>query len=360
MPRYVGSLQFWLAVFSAVTTLAVNDPAVAGERTSVPLVIGLAVTAVNTIDEVDHEMVQRVVGIDDASVTFSLHRGGAEGGSTAEPVTVIRVVNRGDLQSASRLVAYFHAEDPELFPGSTAFQISSALLDALNTGEPVPFVLGAASGPWGSLGARKYFRGTLTRVELGPITYPVLLDGVRTEIPAIHASGTLKVGDDRGEAEFWFLNQPDNPLMLRGQFRGGAVRVVRIDVPASSRTDVPIAAGIETEACRGELTGVYFDSGSAELLPGSELAIADAAVLLADHGEWRVTVAGHTDSVGSEDGNQELSRQRASAVVSALVTAGIAADRLTAEGLGETRPIESNETVEGRARNRRVELIRQC
>jgi OmpA-OmpF porin, OOP family len=72
-----------------------------------------------------------------------------------------------------------------------------------------------------------------------------------------------------------------------------------------------------------------------------------------------VDVAGHTDNVGGQDDNQKLSMERAKAVMSALVKRGVAANRLTAKGYGRTSPIADNRTEDGRAKNRRVELVKK-
>jgi OOP family OmpA-OmpF porin len=77
-------------------------------------------------------------------------------------------------------------------------------------------------------------------------------------------------------------------------------------------------------------------------------------------GEWAATIEGHTDSIGGAKSNQVLSERRADAVRARLVSAGIVATRLKAAGFGATRPRETNTTIEGRARNRRVELARDC
>ncbi|MEO7475752.1 MAG: OmpA family protein, partial [Gemmatimonadales bacterium] len=85
------------------------------------------------------------------------------------------------------------------------------------------------------------------------------------------------------------------------------------------------------------------------------------AGLLARHPDWRATIEGHTDSVGTAEANQALSARRADAVRARLVGAhGTDGARLRTAGLGSTRPRESNATIEGRARNRRVELVREC
>jgi outer membrane protein OmpA-like peptidoglycan-associated protein len=82
--------------------------------------------------------------------------------------------------------------------------------------------------------------------------------------------------------------------------------------------------------------------------------------VLAKNGSWKLNINGHTDNVGSDSSNVELSRLRALSVKSALVEQyKVAADRLSTGGFGASQPQAKNDTPEGRARNRRVELIRQ-
>ena len=267
------------------------------------------------------------------------------------------------MRKANRFVAYFHPEDPQSFPGSTAVQASTALFNTLASGDAAPFIFGVAHGPLGLLGSRKYYRGDLQRVESSSVPMPVLLNGTRTLLPSLHARGTLKVGDDIGEAEFWWLDQADNPMALRWTFKDSGVQVIRIDTPAA----LPMAKAGQLDAnltsgdCRAELHGIYFDTGSAVLLPQSETEMVAVAALATEHPDWRLAIEGHTDSLGSDADNLILSRDRAEAVRRALIAEhDIQESRLTASGFGETRPIESNDTLEGRARNRRVELARQC
>jgi outer membrane protein OmpA-like peptidoglycan-associated protein len=107
--------------------------------------------------------------------------------------------------------------------------------------------------------------------------------------------------------------------------------------------------------------GVYFNMGSAQLLPESGPAIEKIAALLKAQPAWTITIEGHTDNIGAADYNLNLSRARASAVRDTLIAQyGITEARLTSAGYGATRPVESNTTIEGRARNRRVELSRKC
>jgi outer membrane protein OmpA-like peptidoglycan-associated protein len=103
--------------------------------------------------------------------------------------------------------------------------------------------------------------------------------------------------------------------------------------------------------------GIHFDTGKSELKPDSAPALAEIAKLLKDKPELKVYVVGHTDMVADLASNVALSQARAQAVVKALVGQGIAAARLTASGSGPYSPVASNRTEEGRARNRRVELV---
>lgn len=104
------------------------------------------------------------------------------------------------------------------------------------------------------------------------------------------------------------------------------------------------------------LKGVNFKTASDELTPES-LPILDAAVeTLRRYPDITLRVAGHTDSRGDDAFNLNLSQKRATAVMKYLIGRGIAADMLTARGFGETRPIADNNSAEGQARNRRVEL----
>ena len=101
---------------------------------------------------------------------------------------------------------------------------------------------------------------------------------------------------------------------------------------------------------------ITFDTGSNALKP-SFFSILDSVVLVLDEFESTlVSVAGHTDSVGSDESNDVLSVNRASAVATYLNNQGVIADRLLVVGHGERSPIATNETAEGRAQNRRVEI----
>lgn len=103
--------------------------------------------------------------------------------------------------------------------------------------------------------------------------------------------------------------------------------------------------------------GVLFATGKHDLMPIARTKLDDVAKALQDQGYKKITVEGHTDSRGSDSVNLELSRLRAEAVRSHLVSRGIKSDLISAVGIGEARPVASNDSAEGRANNRRVEIV---
>jgi flagellar motor protein MotB len=106
--------------------------------------------------------------------------------------------------------------------------------------------------------------------------------------------------------------------------------------------------------------GIYFDTAKAEVKPESDAALQEIAKLLQQTPALKLLVVGHTDGVGTLASNMDLSKRRADAVVVALTTKhGIAAARLSAQGAGPLAPVASNKSEDGRAKNRRVELVEQ-
>lgn len=102
---------------------------------------------------------------------------------------------------------------------------------------------------------------------------------------------------------------------------------------------------------------VLFATGKHELLPIAKEKLDEVAKALNDQGFKKIIVEGHTDSRGSDSTNETLSLKRAESVRTHLVSKGVPSDKIVATGLGETRPVAPNDTPEGRANNRRVELV---
>lgn len=121
---------------------------------------------------------------------------------------------------------------------------------------------------------------------------------------------------------------------------------------------------VDSAGCRPRLTesraltlAIEFATGSASIVGDTTVVLDEVVALLAKYPETTVVVEGHTDSQGTRATNQALSAARAAAVVSAMVQRGVAPERATASGYGESRPVRPNDTAEGRAANRRVVAI---
>jgi hypothetical protein len=109
-----------------------------------------------------------------------------------------------------------------------------------------------------------------------------------------------------------------------------------------------------------EVPGIFFDFNKSDVKPESQPALEEVAKMLKANPSVRVWVVGHTDSVGTVEANQKLSEARAAAVAKTLVANyGISATRLKGYGVGPLAPVASNDSEEGRAKNRRVELVKQ-
>jgi outer membrane protein OmpA-like peptidoglycan-associated protein len=132
---------------------------------------------------------------------------------------------------------------------------------------------------------------------------------------------------------------------------------------AKAAADLAAFASVKQET-RGmviTLSGsVLFVTNKSDLLPGAQAKLSEVAdALTKQDTEAKIVVEGHTDSQGGAAYNQDLSQRRAQSVRDYLVTRGIAADRVTSQGFGPTRPIADNASAEGRANNRRVEIVVQ-
>jgi outer membrane protein OmpA-like peptidoglycan-associated protein len=305
-----------------------------------------------------------------------------------------RSVRRQDIAQAMRINLFYSSQDPPMFAGQTFEETSARALTLLQSGAQVPYVIGIIDGadPMGGIGAllqrvaaqpaggqsggsplagmaslfasagHIYYRGSLRRVQTAPVMLPVLLDGVRVSLPALHAAGTIVNGDKSIQAQFWWLDSPAWPVALKWSLaRDGHVasqQVTKIDRPvpdAAHGSDV--IAGQLQKACHVELSGIYFNTGSATLLPESQPALRNIAQAVLQSKQSVLEIEGHTDNIGTAQFNQGLSQQRAQAVRQALVSRfAIPPGRLTARGFGFMCPVDSNDTVEGRAHNRRVEL----
>jgi OmpA-OmpF porin, OOP family len=146
----------------------------------------------------------------------------------------------------------------------------------------------------------------------------------------------------------------DRPVILLDVIEAAAMETGRVTVDATAMARDLTATG------RVALYEIAFDFASDALQPASDATLREIALLLRKDAKLRLLVVGHTDNVGSFETNLDLSRRRAAAVVRALTTAhGIDPGRLQPAGVGMLAPLAPNDTDAGRAKNRRVELVRR-
>lgn len=174
--------------------------------------------------------------------------------------------------------------------------------------------------------------------------------------------GRMKYEDDRYTTLMVSKGGKDVWVQVDTAWGGGYVLTI-VEKQSMVQEVVASAALFESGlAATGhvEVPGIYFDTGKSELKPESAAAVGEIAKLLKATPALKVFVVGHTDNVASLDLNTKLSQARAEAVVQALVTQhGIAAARLAGRGVGPLAPVASNDSEEGRAKNRRVELVKR-
>lgn len=276
-------------------------------------------------------------------------------------------VSAEDLASAPRWLDY---QEPGRRPGYTTFSLSRAVYQRLESSGRSSFQIRSFERTGDANSPVVVWRGTLTRVSAAPEPFPLLLNGRRVQVPVLRARGEFAYRDSAPwMLEFWVLADSAQPVLLkvaRGESVLQTTEVIVGEVAdgLAAGGEAPSVRLVERDleaGCRAELPGIYFGFNSEALDPASDSTIASVAAMLARHPNWNVTIEGHTDSIGSAASNKALSERRASAVRDRLVSGHrVAGSRVTAVGFGAARPKEPNVTIEGRARNRRVELVRPC
>ena len=363
----------------------------------IPLCAGLrVVTAVSQRDG-DYESIKTIESVTDQLVRmkYSSERMYQDFLSVDPPKlqqnNLYRTIRVADLASANSYLQQFFDKLPELIPGTTAIGTSTAILNALKTkGEAelgifIGFSFTGEASLDRSVHPNVYDNQMLAkihRVEPGPVMLPVIVNGVPQQLPAIHAAGDF-YGD---KTEFYFLDDPANPITLKYRYGIGAVSPNVGDKPGTARDRdmfavikiayacgdpaLPAAGGAPPQAGpleqtlattgKAEVYDIYFSFNSDRIRDESEPRLKEIADILGHHPDWKLAVQGHTDNIGGEAYNLPLSQRRAAAVKAALVARyGVAAARLSTAGYGASRPQDTNDTLEGRAKNRRVELVKQ-
>lgn len=344
---------------------------------SIPLCPGLTIVTAISRPEGDYESIKTVVQADDRGLTLAYSAQVPTEHGSLRNWNMRRVVLRQDLGTATLYAHYFDSKGSQTIPGSTALGVSTAVLRSLKRTGTAELGL-IADGNSGYRAERATspnlydYEETwkLRRVDSDMVPVAVTVNDTVASLATVHARGSY-VGE---KVDFWFLDDEDNPLALQYEFASGRValseawhlRVVKIAYRCAGATRT---AGEERiarleralrEARRAVVYDLYFDFNSDAMRPESEPSLREIAEVLRRNPDWHLSIEGHTDNVASDRYNLELSSRRASAVKAALVTRlGIVGARLTTAGFGESAPQDRNDTMEGRARNRRVELLRR-
>ena len=347
-------------------------------KATIPLQEGLTLAYqwLRTRDEPEYECLLQVRKIDANGIltTASCDNPGFDGPSR-------RRVCRSDLRGARMLHTLYGVvkvlgpsgeEEPETITGATAFTLSTDEFAQLKrTGRfthhyvELSTLNELAKDGVGELRVER--RGTMAViVNDGPLNLPV-----------ITVRGTMKwwIHGNRLETQDTLVILDDErfPLLIDNESSndtvGSRIYFAKVTYPsgggASGGGSLRMRGGSMEEGLiennRVDVYGIYFDFNSDRIRTESEPVLEEIGSIMKTHPDWRLNIQGHTDNVGGNGQyNLELSRRRSEAVRMTLVKRfGISADQLSSGGSGAASPKDTNDTPEGRARNRRVELVRQ-
>jgi outer membrane protein OmpA-like peptidoglycan-associated protein len=369
-----------LAAVVACAALSV-DPvsriAAAGVAPTIPLCAGLTTVGAVSEPRGDYEPITTVTAVTPQAVMWSYSTQTALPDGALRNTRVRRTVLIEDLRAATMVVRWMDPTAPVTIPGSTMGSVSTAVLRALKTTGSAEISLVDRQNSALPADRNRHpniyetaVKYTIQRVGSQPERLPVIVNDTKVDLPVIHAKGSY-LGD---HVELFILDDEDHPMTLRAVTWSGPggtanrteTHTVKISFRCEETSTVksapppnPIEQALLTSG-RAEVYDLYFDFSSDALREESEPTLREIADILHRHTDWKLSVEGHTDSIGTDQANLELSRRRAYAVKAALVSRyKVEPSRLTTDGFGESRPKDTNATPEGRARNRRVELVRR-
>lgn len=342
------------------------DDEIAAERgATVPLVPGLTLSHLwRTVESVDEfECLAHVESVDGEAVqTSNTCLRGAE----TPPVSFARRTCRADMRRAHVYQTMVGSSTPETIRGATSYSLSREAFGELKRSKTTAHqyieLTFKQGGPIQQSVFQAKLEGALSLEGTGTLT--TIVNDAPTDLPVLRLSGTVrgtwygKSGESRVHAAV--LDDERFPLVLEYRLldlgeHEFSVRYTKVSYPTSGALEKRLE-----EAKRVDVYGIYFDFASDQIRKESEPVLREIAGILQKNADWTLHIAGHTDSVGSDAANLDLSQRRSAAVRTALVQRfAIAADRLSTAGHGEAAPKDTNDTPEGRARNRRVELVRQ-
>jgi outer membrane protein OmpA-like peptidoglycan-associated protein len=357
-------------------TPCTGAPYPAQATAKIPLLGGTIVTTAWGLLKGDVESVESVSSTNAASLITQNNgiKWVTDEGRSTHSESATQITCNEDLQTASTYVTVGGDGIPTTFHGVTRLRLSDKSYSEIKSQGKTAFrYLYVRDGHETSQPA--YVAGSLTRVEPQDVPYPMIVNDQRIDLPTIHLTGIMEVDGknpfpkkDRpahSVADIYMIDDPLDPLVLmfrikdpkwsQGKFK---IEVIRINFPVAH--PVNLVEKQLAEQKRAITWGIYFDFNKDTIKPESAPVLKQIVQAMNDNPEWKLTVEGNTDNIGGDAYNLDLSKRRAAAVKEALVTQyHIAPDRLSTNGFGAAHPIDTNETLEGRARNRRVELSRE-
>ncbi len=204
--------------------------------------------------------------------------------------------------------------------------------------------------------------GTYERVEYSCDRSVSAIQTSRNLENALKAKGYQMVFTDSYGTARYYITGRKGPQWVYASSEGNFYKVIA--VKAKEMEQQVVAANADgwsdqiNQTGRVSVYGINFDTGKATIKPESEAVLKELLALFQKQPDWYMVVAGHTDNVGTDAINIPLSRQRAEAVVAWLAAKGVDRSRLVATGLGSKKPLADNTTDDGRAKNRRVDLVK--
>ena len=265
-----------------------------------------------------------------------------------------RRVLMADSRSARIYLIGFDRRVPLMVQGTTSLGISNDILKELRaTGQARVALMHDIK--------LNTINGVLTMVRAN-IKMPVLVENQVVNMAAVHVKGVFQQGNRSGTGDFYFLDDKNRPVLIQYNIKFSwenkprTVRTIRVSAGESQQ-----AAMEQTHKTIGKLDlyGIHFAFDKATIRKETKGLISDIAKTLKVNPRWTLEIRGHTDSIGGAEYNAKLSKQRSNSVKARLVQRyGIKASRLSTSGAGATETKATNETLQGRAINRRVELKR--
>jgi outer membrane protein OmpA-like peptidoglycan-associated protein len=326
------------------------------EAARIPLKAGLTLVKIWSTRGQDVESLTQVKSVDKDSLTLKNSAPHVVKGVLVDTISGERTICQADLETGITYMTQFGQGTPAVVRTATAFSLSTLAFNNLKTkgSTGLTYIQNVRMVDSGGYRIGMQQEGSLQRLESQSVPFSVLVNGDESQLPTIHARGKL----GRLAAEVYILDDPANPVVLdfildHGRFLD--LKLVKISYPVERKIEKDLK-----EKGRTDVYGIYFDFASDHLRPESTPVLQDIAEVLRNNSDWKLSVGGHTDNIGGDAYNLDLSNRRAAAVKRALVEQyQIAADRLHPVGYGASRPKATNDTVEGRALNRRVELVRE-